>query len=284
MKRFGGRRKECPAKEVLSRQVDGDLDSAASEALAEHLAGCEDCSNTLEELSRLKSHVSSLASVSEREPDFDRMWLEIERRLKSSQPASRPESARTAAWGRRPLRWPRLAAAAAALALVVGAVFVLLRPDGDRKEVAVPKPERPMSSEAPTTIAETEGGRQAQWGARLDRWFADSRLFLIEASVVCERAGGGEGCEGLQTRAGRLADEGAELAALLSGHPVPMEDVVVSEVVSALRYLATQPRSAALTDPAAQPLAEMAVDAVFDINTLDMYRRGIAHVGENNGL
>jgi anti-sigma factor RsiW len=63
MKRFSGKRGKCPAREALSSHVDGELDPAQAEALAKHLAGCDECARTVGELAWLKSHVSSLAAV-----------------------------------------------------------------------------------------------------------------------------------------------------------------------------------------------------------------------------
>ncbi|GMU23830.1 MAG: hypothetical protein AMXMBFR13_39080 [Phycisphaerae bacterium] len=109
------------AKENLGLFVDGELAGTQRTALREHVAGCESC---LIELSRLHWLIHRLRSLSEAPeikapPD---LWPKIEQRLNT--PSSKTAAGtRTIAFFRRP------AAAAAAVALLIGAgLFMSLWP------------------------------------------------------------------------------------------------------------------------------------------------------------
>ena len=269
------REKRCPADGVLGSLVDGELDSATSDTVLEHLAKCGKCASAVEHARLLKARLSSLAETAGDEPDFERMWLQIRRRLPADQPSPKPhEVLRLPWWNRVPQPW-RLAATGAAVAAAVGIAFLLLVRDGTRDKTVVQSPGRPVTDEVSEFPAGSLATPPPEWGNRLKRWGADSRLFLIEASLVCERAGTGSGgpCEGLPARAKQLAAEGAELAELMSGDRAALEGAFMGDVVSALEHLAAQPLGTELGKATSKPLIEMAVNAVYNINMIDLYSR-----------
>jgi hypothetical protein len=270
------REKRCPADGVLGSLVDGELDSATSDTVLEHLAKCGKCASAVEQARLLKARLSSLAETAGDEPDFERMWLQIRRRFPADQPSPKSHGVlRLPWWNRVPQPW-RLAATGVAVAATVGIAFLLLVRDGTRDKAVVQSPGSPVvADEVSGFPAGSRATPPPEWGNRLKRWGSDARLFLIEASLVCERAGtGSEGpCEGLPARAKQLAAEGAELAELMTGDRAALEGAFMGDVVSALEHLAAQPLGTELGETASKPLIEMAVNAVYNINMIDLYWR-----------
>lgn len=69
----------CPAEELLSAHLDGDLSAEDERAVAQHLGNCSACSAVLEELSALRRDLGRLA-----EPGPD-LWPAIALRLQPSE-------------------------------------------------------------------------------------------------------------------------------------------------------------------------------------------------------
>jgi anti-sigma factor RsiW len=111
-----------PWLERLSEYIDEELPTGERRELEEHLRGCVECAETLDELRHLIAQVPALEVESE--PGVD-LWPGIERRLTPRQPA------RWRAWPAVRSGWlvPRLAAAAA-LAVAACVVLVWYSPFG----------------------------------------------------------------------------------------------------------------------------------------------------------
>ena len=130
----------------LSEYVDGELDSATSYALEQHLAGCADCSALAEDLRAISARGRALPELS---PEGD-LWPGIERRMHEGSIV--PLRARTRAG--LFLSWPRLAAAGLLLGLVSGgAAYMATRfaaPGGNTATIPV------LPASGTTTTAPTE--------------------------------------------------------------------------------------------------------------------------------
>lgn len=127
-----------PFKESLPLLLYDDLESRERELLEEHLKGCAECRDTLEELKQLHSFVPPQAPVEPSE-EFLRevQWeLELALRKEHSGPTERSGSARTN-WFY--FRMPVYAAACAAFAALAVGVFLswLLLPEGAPPSVVV---------------------------------------------------------------------------------------------------------------------------------------------------
>lgn len=116
--------------EQLSDYLDGALDAPERHALEEHLAGCDECRTTLDELRAIVAQANALAPV---EPATD-LWPAIAARIESERELMMPlpaEGRRVSARGgsRRRLSFtiPQLAAAAVVLVLASGGSAWMLR-------------------------------------------------------------------------------------------------------------------------------------------------------------
>lgn len=116
--------------EQLSDYLDGALDAPECHALEEHLAGCDECRTTLDELRAIVAQANALAPV---EPATD-LWPAIAARIESERELMMPlpaEGRRVSARGgsRRRLSFtiPQLAAAAVVLVLASGGSAWMLR-------------------------------------------------------------------------------------------------------------------------------------------------------------
>lgn len=114
----------------LSDYLDGALDAPERLALEEHLAGCDECRTTLDELRAIVAQANALAPV---EPATD-LWPAIAARIESERELMMPlpaEGGRVSARGgsRRRLSFtiPQLAAAAVVLVLASGGSVWMLR-------------------------------------------------------------------------------------------------------------------------------------------------------------
>ncbi len=117
----------------LSEYLDGDLDAAERARLEAHLAGCEECAATLEQL----RHVVERARVAEDRPPANDLWPGIAARIGAADGSavSDIEAQRRRRRSRvRDLRIslsvPQLAAAGIALAIVSGGAGLLLSGGG----------------------------------------------------------------------------------------------------------------------------------------------------------
>lgn len=112
----------------LSLYLDGELSARQAEAVEAHLAGCDACRTTVDDLARVRGRAEALG---DRPPARD-LWPEIRRALDG--PAvidlgerlgdawRPPERSRRPAWGRTiSLSLPRLAAAAAVIVVATAA-------------------------------------------------------------------------------------------------------------------------------------------------------------------
>lgn len=117
----------------LSEYLDGELDVAERERLEAHLAGCEECSSTLEQLRRV---VARARNVEDRPPTTD-LWPGIAARIGAASDEvvvspieTHRRRKRTGARGSRiSFTVPQLAAAAIALMVVSGGAGLLLSND-----------------------------------------------------------------------------------------------------------------------------------------------------------
>lgn len=106
----------CPDRDILSAFIDGEIGSPWQEALAAHLASCQDCSALVEHLQSTRQ-----ALHLEEGPDW-RGSMERVRRGILAHAAGR--LARVPLWRRRLAVPVPLAAAAAALVLCTGAALI----------------------------------------------------------------------------------------------------------------------------------------------------------------
>lgn len=120
----------------MSEYLDDELDGAEREQLEAHLAGCKDCSSTLEQLREV---VARAQGVEDRPPTND-LWPGIAARIGAASDdaaVSSIETHRRRKWAR--LRYsrislsvPQLAAAGIALVVVSGGAGLLLSGDAGR--------------------------------------------------------------------------------------------------------------------------------------------------------
>lgn len=126
----------------LSGYLDGDLEAAERDGLADHLAACAGCAATLAELAAVRDRARALPPL---EPPAA-LWAAIEARLGA------PVVDLGAERAKRARRWsfstPQLAAAAAAL-VVVSAVGAWLL----GRNAAIPVATAPVAITAPDTAA-----------------------------------------------------------------------------------------------------------------------------------
>src|SRR5690606_17913894 len=110
--------------EQLSDYLDGALDAPECHALEEHLAGCDECRTTLDELRAIVAQANALAPV---EPATD-LWPAIAARIESERELMMPLPA-DGGGSRRRLSFtiPQLAAAAVVLVLASGGSAWMLR-------------------------------------------------------------------------------------------------------------------------------------------------------------
>ncbi len=108
----------------LSQYLDGELPAVERHTLEEHLAGCEACRATLDQL---RAVVSRAGSLEDRLPAGD-LWPGIAQRIAAAGQEARAPAARR--WGRvrLTLTVPQLAAAAVALMAVSAGSVWLTRP------------------------------------------------------------------------------------------------------------------------------------------------------------
>lgn len=117
----------------LSEYLDGELDGAEREQLEAHLARCEECSSTLEQLRRV---VARAHGVEDRPPTND-LWPGIAARIGAApdevtvSPIETHRRQRWARWrdSRISFSVPQLAAAGIALVIVSGGAGLLLSRD-----------------------------------------------------------------------------------------------------------------------------------------------------------
>jgi anti-sigma factor RsiW len=102
----------------LSDYVDDELPAGERRALETHLAGCPDCTRTLDELRRV---VAAAASVKPRPPRRD-LWDGIQERIAATPAGNSADSGRTSR--RFAFTMPELAAATVLLATLSGAIGV----------------------------------------------------------------------------------------------------------------------------------------------------------------
>ncbi|HEX7051487.1 MAG TPA: zf-HC2 domain-containing protein [Longimicrobiales bacterium] len=133
----------------LSEYLDGELDAADRNALEAHLHACAHCRDALEDL---RAITSAAGRLEDRPPTTD-LWPTIAARIGAGTAPAR------ATWRFRPgarlrsfldagLRQPRLAAAALALALAAGALWIA-RPDRIASGPPPAPAPRPIAAPAP---------------------------------------------------------------------------------------------------------------------------------------
>ncbi len=135
----------------LSQYLDGELPAVERHTLEEHLAGCEVCRATLDEL---RAVVGRAASLEDRLPAGD-LWPGIAQRIGAARQEERASAARR--WGRLRLTLtvPQLAAAAVALmAISAGSVWLA----SSRRPAPQPVAGRPaagsLTGVSPVSMAE----------------------------------------------------------------------------------------------------------------------------------
>ncbi len=136
----------------LSEYLDGELPAVERHTLEEHLAGCEACRATLDQL---RAVVSRAGSLEDRLPAGD-LWPGIAQRIGAAGQEARAPAARR--WGRLRLTLtvPQLAAAAVALmAVSAGSVWFV----SSRQAATPPLASRPAAGStlmgvAPVSMAE----------------------------------------------------------------------------------------------------------------------------------
>jgi anti-sigma factor RsiW len=179
----------------LSQYLDGELPAAEGRALEQHLAGCETCRRTLEEL---RAVVARAGSLEDRVPAQD-LWSGIADRIG----AGRVERKAAGRWRalRLTLTVPQLAAAAVALmALSAGSVWLTRSPGPARRPaVGLPAPGA-VSVVAPAAMVEgayesavRDLEKEVQQGrGRLDTTTVrvlEQNLRIIDAAILeCRRA------------------------------------------------------------------------------------------------
>lgn len=138
---------EHPSTELLSRLHDGELPHREAAELRQHLATCSDCAAYVASLTRLGQFVnlaSEAAVEAAPEPDFTRMFAEIERAIASPSPVAE-ESPRVVPIrtqrdpSRRPVAnrwWHRGAPALGAVALAAAALLMVYKQSTIPSEVS----------------------------------------------------------------------------------------------------------------------------------------------------
>jgi anti-sigma factor RsiW len=152
----------------LSEHVDGTLSREERAALEAHLAGCNECRATLDELRRV---VARARALEDRSPAAD-LWPAIARQIGVGSTRRRFS-----------FTLPQLAAASVALALLSGgAAWLLLRrqPVAPQAASASPAPQPPVMVSAGTYAADARYGAAV---AALGRTLAQNRGRLDATTV-----------------------------------------------------------------------------------------------------
>jgi hypothetical protein len=116
----------CPEHQILSVYLDGELPSPWKEKMENHLAGCLACRKKLEAF-RAVSGAMKAGEMSMPESAKERVWRNLEAGRQGALPA---RGHRAPSIWRKSVSIPLPAAAAAALLIVLGALW-LLRPAGE---------------------------------------------------------------------------------------------------------------------------------------------------------
>ena len=115
----------------LSDYLDDELSAIERQAIDAHLADCEACRRTLEELRRVVAHASNLKDSA---PASD-LWPDIEARIGSESRRARVSPFRRAISARLSFTIPQVAAASLALIVLSGGLVWMARSGDPRADV-----------------------------------------------------------------------------------------------------------------------------------------------------
>lgn len=114
-------------RESIGRWLDGELQTADSEAVRRHVEGCPDCAAARQRLEKIQAMVGNLLTAEASQLEFAPFWREVRRRIEEK----RPWHEELIEWAQSLLIAPRLAwAVPAAIMVVLGLLSLAKWPVG----------------------------------------------------------------------------------------------------------------------------------------------------------
>ena len=174
--------------ERLSDYLDGSLGPAEREAVEAHLAECEECARTLEDLRAIVAEAERLSAV----PPARDLWPGIERRLapraRGTEPAE--SGARVVPFRRRVmLTVPQLMAAAVALVLFsASAVWLAVSGTAEPPSAAVAAEPSPATFATFVDYEETIAGLEEEYRSRREALHPETIRVVERNLAIIDRA------------------------------------------------------------------------------------------------
>ncbi|MDX1674706.1 MAG: zf-HC2 domain-containing protein [Longimicrobiales bacterium] len=172
----------------LSDYLDGELGPVEREAVEAHLAGCAECTRTLEDLRAVVAGAGRLADVP---PDRD-LWPGVERRLapRAGEAEGQESRARVVPFRRRVvLTVPQLAAAAIALVLLsASAVWLAVPGPADAPPAMAVAPASSATFAAFVDYDETLAALEAEYRTRREALDPETIRVVERNLAIIDRA------------------------------------------------------------------------------------------------